>query len=126
MDQEMKTFIKRLEHVTLMKTEYKKEAYNFVIAALHYTLDKLKESRHITGQELSLGISDYAIEQFGCLAQTVLAYWGVTNTLDFGNIVYTLIEAKLMSRTEEDSLEDFRDVYSFDEVFRQAIEFDIE
>jgi len=48
----------------------------------------------------------------------VFHIWGVRTTADFGNIVYNLVEAEMMSRSEEDSREDFNDVYEFREVFR--------
>lgn len=76
------------------------------------------ESRHVSGRQLCLGLRDYAIDRYGPLAKTVLNRWGLTCTEDFGKIVFALIDAKLMRKTDEDSLEDFRDVYEFDEAFR--------
>jgi len=114
---EIASYMKRLAKVTTKYTEYKTEAYHFIMVGLHYTLGKLKEQRHLTGQELSCGIRDYALEQFGPLVKTVFEYWGIRETYDFGKIVYYLIEEGLMAKTDEDSIEDFRDVYSFDEAF---------
>ena len=51
------------------------------------------------------------------LAGAVLRKWNVRSTLDFGNMVYLLVENGLMHKTAEDSLEDFRDVFDFDEAF---------
>jgi uncharacterized repeat protein (TIGR04138 family) len=48
----------------------------------------------------------------------VLGIWGVSKTADFGNIVFNLVEADLMSRSEDDNREDFDGVYDFREVFR--------
>jgi uncharacterized repeat protein (TIGR04138 family) len=45
------------------------------------------------------------------LADTVLQKWNLNRTLDFGRIVFTLVEAGVLKTTQEDSLEDFRDVY---------------
>jgi uncharacterized repeat protein (TIGR04138 family) len=50
----------------------------------------------------------------------VLREWGVTTTQDFGEIVFHLVEAELLSKTEEDRLEDFRDVYAFEDAFNPA------
>lgn len=75
------------------------------------------ESRHVTGQQLCLGLRDYAITQYGSLARVVLERWGVRRTDDFGRIVFAMIEAGLMRKTEEDRLDDFRAVYEFDEAF---------
>ncbi|MCE5251806.1 hypothetical protein LLG96_16480 [bacterium] len=96
---------------------YRKEAFFFILAALEYTVSKLPARRHLTGQEFSRGIAGYAREQYGFLARTVLNHWGITGTMDFGEIVYLLIEIRLMSKTEEDKKEDFFRVYDFDEEF---------
>lgn len=92
-------------------------AYVFVFEALNFTLKKIKERRHITGQELLEGIRDYAWNQFGSLAKMVFAQWGVAKTEDFGEIVFNLVETGLMGRTETDSREDFKDGYDFDAAF---------
>jgi len=47
----------------------------------------------------------------------VLAEWNVTATEDFGNVVFNLVEAGAMGKTEEDDISDFVRVYSFDDVF---------
>ncbi len=98
------------------------EAYNFVYEALDYTLKnvidtKRRSDQHVTGQELLEGVRQYSIEQFGCLARTVLQAWGVRRTGDFGEIVFALVEHDLMGKQETDSLDDFRDLYEFDDVF---------
>ena len=41
----------------------------------------------------------------------------MTQTVDFGRIVYSLVDAGLMRKTEDDDLDDFRDVYIFGEIF---------
>ncbi len=47
----------------------------------------------------------------------------MTRTADFGEIVFRLVEAGLMGKTETDSLADFEDGFDFDEVFtRGALE----
>ncbi|MFC1808511.1 Minf_1886 family protein [Candidatus Omnitrophota bacterium] len=110
-------YLGKIDAILEKHKEYKGEAYYFVMSALNHTITKMGEQRHLTGQELCVGIKDYAHEQFGPLSQTVLKYWGLKETFDFGKIVYYLIDSKLMNKTDEDSIEDFRDVYNFDEVF---------
>ena len=104
--------------------QYKVEAYSFILAALHYTMSSLAEPRHITGREFCDGIRRYAVDQFGPLARTVLEYWGINETLDFGHLVFALVEVGLMRKTEEDSLDDFRDVYDFKTAFEAKFSFD--
>lgn len=76
-----------------------------------------EDSRHVSGQQLCRGLKDFAIKQYGLLARTVLSRWGITTTEDFGRIVFAMIEAGLMRKTEDDTLEDFREVFDFDEAF---------
>jgi uncharacterized repeat protein (TIGR04138 family) len=115
--EESGSFIKKIEGILEKDSSYKFEAYTFVLAALHDTVTRLKKPRHITGQELALGISKYALDQFGPMAMTVLHHWGIRTTLDFGKIVFALIDVKLLSKQPEDKLEDFDRVYDFADVF---------
>jgi uncharacterized repeat protein (TIGR04138 family) len=55
------------------------------------------------------------------MAKVVFRHWGITVTNDFGEIVFNMIEAVLMSRSEQDNRSDFDNVYDFDialDVFR--------
>ena len=104
--------------------KYKLEAYAFILSALHYTMSKLSPPRHITGKEFCEGIRLYAIEQFGPMTRTVLEYWGIHNTSDFGHLVFALVDVGLMRKTEEDTLEDFYDVYDFKTAFDSKQVFD--
>ena len=120
------SFFKIIEQIIEKDRRYKSEAYLFVMAALNYTVSKLEKPRHITGRELSEGLRVYAIEQFGPMARTVLEHWGVYTTEDFGSIVFNMIDAKLLSKTEEDSVDDFKGVYDFKSVFDKAVEYKLE
>ena len=119
--EEMERMLKKIEGILEKETKYKFEAYSFVMAGLHYTVSKLSRPRHVTGQELCEGLRDYALEQFGPMARTVLEYWGIRSTVDFGKIVFLLTEAELLKKTEEDSLHDFENVYDFDQAFQYEI-----
>ena len=105
---------------------YGPQAYYFIFDALDFTINRMRKVRHVTGRELLEGIREYATEHFGFLARTVLGEWGITCTGDFGNIVFNLVEAGLLSRTEKDTREDFEDVYdfatAFDSEFRRALD----
>jgi len=78
------------------------------------------ESRHVTGQELCEGLRDLAIRRYGPLARTVLDRWNVRCTADFGKVVFALIDVGVLRKTEDDSFEDFVDVYAFDEAFAEG------
>jgi len=98
--------------------KYNERAYVFVLAALEYAQTRLPARRHLTGVELAWACRDFALEQFGMLAATVLTYWGIQTTDDFGRIVFILIEVGLLARQPSDRIEDFERVYEFGEVFK--------
>ena len=114
---ELESFLTKIEKVMEDNDQYKFEAYSFVMAGLHHTVSKLPKARHITGQELLEGIREYALEQFGALTRTVLNYWGIHETEDFGKIVFALVEVGVLRKQPEDKIEDFKDVYDFKEAF---------
>ncbi|MBV8781454.1 MAG: hypothetical protein JO353_08665 [Phycisphaerae bacterium] len=114
---------------------YPIEAFQFVqqglsqtIASLHGDLpsevtslsEQEEISRHISGQQLSEGLRQYALDQWGLLARVVLRRWNITSTLDFGRIVFAMVEAGMMKKTDDDTLEDFRDVFDFKAGFESA------
>jgi len=76
-----------------------------------------RQPQHITGQQLCMGLRDLAIERYGLLARTVLEYWGVRSTQDFGVLVYALIDRGELRASSQDRLEDFFAVYEFAEAF---------
>ena len=76
-----------------------------------------KGTHHVSGAQLSWALRDEAVERWGLLAPRVLAKWNIRATLDFGNMVYLLVDNELMSKTDQDSLEDFRDVFAFSDAF---------
>ena len=124
MQDDQNAFLGQIEALAEKDGRYKSTAFLFVYAALEFLVRKLKRDRvgtptgrHVTGQELSMGIAEYAREQFGPMARSVFDHWGIHATVDFGHIVYNLIDAELMNKTEEDSLDDFRDVYDFEQMF---------
>lgn len=101
-------------------TRYHMDAYEFVLDALTYTQKKFRRSKHVTGRELLEGIKVLLMERFGPMTLTVLRHWGVQSTEDFGNIVFNLVDRKVLSKTEEDNIESFRNVYDFDKVFNKG------
>ena len=116
--------LQKIEEILAKDPGYKFEAYSFVMAGLHFTVSRLPKTRHVTGKELCQGLKDYALEQFGPLARTVLEYWGIRKTGDFGKIVFNLIDAELLKKTEEDSVRDFDNIYDFNAAFQYEIKED--
>ena len=113
----VKDFYKRFAGITEKDTRYKPDAYEFVLQALWFTQAKLKRTGHVTARELLEGIREYGLEQYGPMAKTVFKHWGIKTTQDFGEIVFSMVKNNLLHKTEEDSLDDFRDVYNFEIAF---------
>ena len=63
---------------------YRRGAYEFVMQALEFSMNRLDLPRHISGGELLEGIRLHALEEFGPIARHVLAHWGIHETRDFG------------------------------------------
>jgi len=126
---------------------YKIDAYAFVFEALNYAHTQLgmgtdrpaeaeveaeaeaeeeaeesprESERHLTGRQLCEAIRQYALEQYGYMAKSVLNSWGVHSTGDFGEIVFNLIGIGQMRKTPEDKREDFNDVFDFETGLRQS------
>jgi uncharacterized repeat protein (TIGR04138 family) len=99
---------------------FDERAYLFVLAAIEYLQGRLTARRHVNGQELTHACREFALEQYGLLARTVLEHWGITRTEDFGRIVFALVDVGLLVTQTHDREEDFRAVYSFDEAFDAA------
>lgn len=83
--------------------------------------DPLDETRHVSGQQLCLGLRDMAVERYGLLASTVLNHWGIKGTGDFGTIVYRLIERGELRASDNDTMADFQNVYTFDQAFPRTL-----
>ena len=116
-------FLKDIEELADADGRYNKAAYLFIYDALQYTVEKLgkeslpKQQRHVAGRDLVQALSEYGMNQFGPLTASVFEHWGVRQTRDFGEIVFNLVGANLMSKTEDDCIEDFTNVYEFDDEF---------
>ncbi len=108
-----------LESILAQDTRYTAEAYFFVRDALDHTVRQLETPRHISGQELLDGMREYALQEFGPVAKRVLSEWGINECVDFGNIVFNLVNEGLLGKTNEDSIEDFMNGYDFHEAFIQ-------
>ena len=118
---EEKDFYQVVQEICAKDSRYQPDSYEFLMQALHFTQNKLKKQGHVTGRELLEGIREFVLEQYGPMAKTVLHHWGIFKTEDFGNIVFNLVETKLLSKTEGDSLDDFKDIYDFEAVFSNVL-----
>lgn len=110
---------REVDKVARADGRYEKYAWRFVLSGVESTMEMFSVSGHISGEVLLEGLRVVASRQFGPMAKEVLNHWGIYNTRDIGNIVFGLIEAKLLEHSEEDSIEDFDDVFDFKKVFEE-------
>ena len=100
-------------------------AYYFLRQALDFGISErrkkgeLDKNSHLTGQQLLESIRLFALDQYGPMARSVLEHWGIRSCRDFGNIVFNLVECKVLGKTEDDCPEDFDNGYDFKTAFDQ-------
>ena len=98
------SFEEALAKIQAKDPRYHRDAYLFVREALDHTQKTIGKDargriRHVTGQELLAGIREYALQQFGPMAKTVLEEWGVRRCEDFGEIVFNMVEVSWLAKT---------------------------
>jgi uncharacterized repeat protein (TIGR04138 family) len=115
-------FAEALDSIVASDPRYLRDAYVFLRDGLDFTTKQQKKTkgatvRHVSGPELLDGVRQYALKEFGPMVMTVFDNWGVHSCEDIGNMVFNLIDAGIFGKTEEDSIEDFKNVYDFKEAF---------
>ena len=103
---------------------YSDEAYYFIRDALDFATKALQKPRsgpqkHISGTELLDCIRQFTLREYGPMAFTVLNSWHILGTEDFGELVFNLVDAGALGKTEEDKREDFANGYDFQKAFVQ-------
>ncbi len=107
----------QIEKLAEASGRYRPQAFLFVLRCLEYCRRDLQRTGHVTGRELVSAARDVAIGEFGPMAKTVLNEWGIQTTEDIGRIVFLMVDAGLLTKTEEDTLDDFRDGFDFETEF---------
>ena len=74
-------------------------------------------NRHVGGRELCWALRDFALLRWGLLARVVLESWRIRSSHDFGRIVFGFIDFDMMRKQDDDTIEDFSEVYGFDSAF---------
>ena len=115
-------FAEALESVVVHDPRYQRDGYIFLRDALDFTTKQQKKSkgvsvRHVSGPELLDGVRQYALKEFGPMVMTVFDSWGIRSCEDVGHMVFNLIGAGVFGKTEQDSIQDFKNVYDFEEAF---------
>jgi uncharacterized repeat protein (TIGR04138 family) len=115
-------FAEALDSIVATDSRYHRDAYVFLRDALDFTTKQQKKLkgtsvRHVSGPELLEGVRQYALKEFGPMVMTVFDSWGIRASEDVGHMVFNLINAGIFGKTEQDSIDDFKNVYDFDEAF---------
>jgi uncharacterized repeat protein (TIGR04138 family) len=115
-------FAEALESIVASDPRYTRDAYVFLRDALDFTTKQQKKLRgttvrHVAGPELLDGVRQYALKEFGPMVVTVFSSWGINCCEDIGHMVFNLIGAGIFGKTDEDSIEDFKSVYTFADAF---------
>jgi uncharacterized repeat protein (TIGR04138 family) len=115
-------FQEAVETVCREDRRFNPEAYSFLRDSLEATLKRRKKSRkemspHVGAGELLDGFRIHALDEFGPMALMVLNYWGVETSEDVGHMVFNLVQVGIFGKTEEDTVESFRDIFDFKEAF---------
>jgi uncharacterized repeat protein (TIGR04138 family) len=105
-------------------------AYEFVCDAVTYTQERLgrlpeeeddpETDYHVTGAELVRGACELAVQEFGMMAPVVFRQWGVQCTDDIGSIVFNLIKAERLSKSDRDDPEDFHDLFDLQKALTEG------
>ena len=116
------SFQETVNEICKKDARYQQDAYFFLVEALDVTVKDIHKNqpdhgRHVSGKELLDGIKSFALDEFGPLTHTVFSEWGLHSTQDFGEIVFNLVEAGRLGKTDNDSRDDFKNGYDFDKVF---------
>lgn len=115
-----------LRKLALKDGRYAPEAFAFLYESLDHAVRLAGRDasegaeRHVSGVELLAGMRQHALETFGPLAGHVWRSWGVHETLDWGRIVFLLVDEGLLNRQDSDTIDDFRDGFDFDAAFQRG------
>jgi uncharacterized repeat protein (TIGR04138 family) len=109
--------IRRLADIALRHGVFSEPAYAFVLEGLELATRGQTAPRHVSGGDLLDAIKTLARDRYGVMATDVFESWGVRSTLDFGRIVFHLVEDGLLSKQDEDTLTEFIDRFDFRQVF---------
>lgn len=117
------SFSQTVEDILQKNTRYQPQAYFFVHDAMDHTIKKFQrlhardQNTHLSAEELLNGLRECTLKEFGPMGKLVLNEWGLHSCVDFGQIVFELVEHGVLGKKETDTLEDFDGHWSFDDAF---------
>src|SRR6185503_8398483 len=109
-----------IEEIARQDRRFPPAAYMLIFEGLECALAKLPARRHVTPRELAEGVRAVELREWGLLARTVLATWNIRTSGEIGDLVFNLIEKKLLVAGAEDSRAQFEDAFDFYEGLDRA------
>ena len=117
-----------LRKLALADGRYAPEAFRFLLEGLEEAIqhtgraEKEGPERHVTGREVLEGLVVRGRSLFGPLTARVWRSWGVRAPIDWGHVVFLMVEGGMLNRRESDSIEDFESDLDFDREFVERYE----
>jgi uncharacterized repeat protein (TIGR04138 family) len=115
----MSDFEASVEKLVVLDPRYPREAYLYLRSALDHTQALYNRTGHVSVTELLEGIREYTLKEYGPMSELLLEEWGIRSCADLGELVFNLIEAGELRKTDQDRREDFAAGYSFFDAFRK-------
>jgi len=109
-----------LAKIRAREDAFDERAYLFVLASIEFLQAGLEARRHVSGAELAWCCRNFAIQQYGPMARSVLEHWGIRRTDDLGRIVFALVGVGLLVTQPGDRVEDFAGQFEFADAFGEA------
>ncbi len=116
-------FQEAVEKIVTRDQRYRHDAYLFLREVMDFSVKRQKKQRkelqptHISATELLEAFRLLTLKEFGPMSLTLLQYWGIKNSNDIGYIIFNLIEAGVVGKTEDDTLAAFANGFDFEKAF---------
>ncbi len=107
----------RIYQISEKHPRFKPQAFFFIFMAIARSRRTEGVEGHVTGKQLLNAFADEARAQYGPMALTVLNHMGFHSARDVGECVFLMVQEGLLSKTDQDSMEDFAEGYDFEEEF---------
>jgi len=120
-----------IRKLALADGRFAPESFRFLLEGLEEAIaatgrgDKQGPERHVTGREVLEGLITRGRRTFGPLAARVWRSWGVREPLDWGRIVFLMVENGMLNRQDSDTIEDFRAAIDFERELELTYVFDL-
>jgi len=123
---ELNRSLKAIHRIIRTDDRYRMEIYRFIQDAFAHAAARLGQQRGLTGEELLEGFRSLALQRYGPTARLVFEHWGVRTTEDIGHAVMNMVAAGLMRKSDQDTIEDFRNVFDFREEFEEKFSYRVD